>query len=379
MHKHRIDEIELLRAVSFLAIVMQHTLACFMYSPGIGQGAAVTSAFLLLFIRYGVPVFIFITGMVLFYNHGEEDLHYGRFIEKRFSQIFVPYFMWTLIYFIWLGFISGVPASSMGSVLSRIGQMTLRGDSFYHLWFMVMILQFYLLFPLLRSLVIKCKEHPGAFMITCFLLYALYLWLYNYQMPVIYPLVHSPVLKELLDYRDRIFLSWFFYFLLGGFAGLYVDQWRAFLQKINKANLLVFCLSFTYIMYLMVKSGHPGASAGYVINYQITLPLGLTMMVYLSSSLFLFYHLMELIQLQFSRLTRLLKWVGRYSFGGYFIHPLVLFYINAFAQAYLHPLGTILQILLSFILCSLISLIVCLFISKIKTPLGNSLVGKIST
>jgi len=74
-----------------------------------------------------------------------------------------------------------------------------------------------------------------------------------------------------------------------------------------------------------------------------------------------------------------LKWVGRYSFGGYFIHPFVLFYINALAQTYLAPLGIILQILISFVLCSAISLFVCLVISKIKTPLGNSLVGKISS
>jgi surface polysaccharide O-acyltransferase-like enzyme len=379
MHKHRIDEIEHLRAISFLAIVMQHTLACFMYNPGIGQGAAATSAFLLLFIRYGVPVFIFITGMVLFYNHGEEDLHYGRFIEKRFSQIFLPYFLWTLIYFVWISLISGVPASSMASVLSRIAWMTLKGDSFYHLWFIVMILQFYLLFPLLRSLVIKFKEHPYTFMVVGFLLYVLYLWFYNYLVPVFYPAVQSPILKGLLDYRDRLFLSWFFYFLLGGFAGLYVDKWRAWLQKISKANLLVFGLSFAYIMYLMIKSGHPGAAAGYVINYQITLPLGMTMIVYLVSSLFLFYYLTELLQSKCTRLAGRLKWVGRYSFGGYFIHPFVLFYINALAQTYLAPLGIILQILISFVLCSAISLFVCLVISKIKTPLGNSLVGKISS
>lgn len=378
MHKHRIDEIELLRAVSFLAIVMQHTLACFMYSSGIGQGAAITSAFLLLFIRYGVPVFIFITGMVLFYNHGEEDLHYGRFIEKRFSQVFLPYFLWTLIYFVWISLISGVSASSMASVLSRIAQMTLKGDSFYHLWFMVMILQFYLLFPLLRTLVSKFKKHPVRFMIACFLFYVLYLWVYNYLVPVIYPSVHSPVLKGILDYRDRIFLSWFFYFLLGGFAGLYVDKWRAFLRRINKVNLLVFCLSFAYIMYLMIKSGHPVATAGYMINYQLTLPLGMTMIIYLSSSMFLFYYLTELIQSKCSKLADRLKWVGRYSYGGYFIHPFVLFYINAFAQTYLVSLGTILQILISFALCSVISLFACLVISKIKTPLGNSLVGKIS-
>lgn len=378
MHKHRIDEIELLRAVSFLAIVMQHTLACFMYSPGIGKGAAVTSAVMLLLIRYGVPVFIFITGMVLFYNHGEEDLHYGRFIEKRFSQIFLPYFLWTLIYFVWISLISGVPASSMASVMSRIGWMTLKGDSFYHLWFMVMILQFYLFFPLLRSLVIKCKNHPYTFMVVCFLLYIGYLCFYNYLVPVFYPAVKSPILKGILDYRDRLFLSWFFYFLLGCFAGLYVDKWRAFLQKINKVNLMVFGLSFLYIMYLMIKSGHPGAAAGYVINYQITLPLGMTMIIYLASSLFLFYYLTELIQAKYSKLAGGLKWVGRYSYGGYYIHPFVLFYINAFAQAYLAPLGTVLQIVVSFALCSVISLLVCLVISKIKTPLGSSLVGKIS-
>ena len=48
--------------------------------------------------KFAVPLFIFITGMVLFYNTGEQ-LKYGRFMQKRLTDVIAPYVVWSLVYF----------------------------------------------------------------------------------------------------------------------------------------------------------------------------------------------------------------------------------------------------------------------------------------
>ena len=58
-------------------------------------GDGLMMAVLLMATKFAVPVFIFITGMVLFYN--DKGQHYGRFIKRRFGDIYVPFAVWTLI------------------------------------------------------------------------------------------------------------------------------------------------------------------------------------------------------------------------------------------------------------------------------------------
>lgn len=378
MHKHKLSEIEILRAFSFLAIVLQHTLACFIYSDNMDAGSALAAAFLLLTSRYGVPMFVFITGLVLFYNHGNEELEYGYFLKKRFNSVFVPYFLWTVIYFIWLSFLSGTPSAGSSSFLAQIGRHTIAGDAFYHLWFMVMILQYYLLFPWFIKLVLKTARRPVLLLGATFALYMAYIWSYNYLIPSIYSSIHSPLLKALVDYRDRLFLSWFLYFIMGAAAGLNITRIKDFIQRFSKTAGVAFAATFAYIFYRMALSAHGNDSGSWVINYQITLPLNLEMVFYLTVSLLFMYNIAFFISSRFSNFGRSIQTVGRYSLGGYFIHPLVLFYLNSFARAYLAAVNPIAQIIIVFGICSLSSILLCFIISKMSLPIGNALVGRIS-
>ena len=101
MQKHRLDEIDILRGLTFLAIALQHSLAGLIYAPDLDTASAWISAFLLILIRYAVPMFITITGLVLLYNHSQGELDYPQFLQKRLAQAFIPYLLWTIIYYVW--------------------------------------------------------------------------------------------------------------------------------------------------------------------------------------------------------------------------------------------------------------------------------------
>jgi len=376
MFKHRLYEIDILRGLTFLAIVMQHTLASFIYSPALTIGPALVSAFLLVLIRYAVPMFIFITGLVLFYNHSDKEFNYWEFIHKRFTQIFIPYAVWTVIYYFWP---SGRVGSSLSTILSDIGGMIIRGDACYHLWFMVAIMQFYLLFPFFRWFVLKFKNRSISTLSFCFVLYIALMWFNTYQAPLLYEQVQSPLLKTLLEYRDRIFISWFFYFVLGGYAGLYAGKLRIILRALQKNNIYIFLLSFMLVLIAVVKTGKINSAGIYIMNFLFTLPLTPVMVVYLTSSLTTIYYLSLTHFMKNRLITRILTTFGRYSYGCYFVHAMVLYYTNTFITAYLPMANILLQLGLVFTVCSLVSLILCFLMSQLKIPIGNLLVGRISS
>lgn len=376
MFKHRLYEVDILRGLTFLAIVMQHTLACFIYKPELAGAPALVSAFLLVLIRYAVPMFIFITGLVLFYNHSDKEFSYPNFIKKRFTQIFIPYAVWTVIYYFWPG---GRSAGNWADIISGIGRLIVNGDACYHLWFMVAIIQFYLLFPLFRWLLLKLRNKAGWTLGICLGLYIGLMWFNSYQAPQLYDQVHSPLLKTVLAYRDRLFISWFFYFILGGYFGLYARKLRIILAAVQKSNVYVFLFSFILVLYIVANTGHVNSAGIYTMNFLFTLPLTPMMVVYLTSSIITIYYLSLTRFLKNRPLTWILKTFGRYSYGCYFVHAMVLYYTNTYVTGYLPRAGTLLQLGLVFTLCSLLSLGLCFLMSRLKIPLGNLLVGKISS
>lgn len=375
MQKHRLDEIDILRGLTFLAIALQHSLAGYLYAPGLDAVSAWISAFLLILIRYAVPMFITITGLVLLYNHGQGEFDYRRFIQKRLVQAFIPYFVWTIIYYVW----SSGPAilASPSAAPAVIARLTLSGEACYHLWFMVAIIQFYLLFPFLRWLILKNENQPVFFLTVSFFAYIGLMWLWRQPLPQMVNL-QNPWLITLWNYRDRLFLSWFFYFLLGGFAGLYVGRLRQITKDIQKTNAFVYITIFAFVFYQIVTTGQTSPSGTYQLNFNYTLPLTPVMAFFITSALLTVLYRAQTAFLRYDLLRRILNLYGRYSYGCYFIHAMVLYYTIIIVSRYLLGTPVLVQLAVTFVACSLGSLALVYTIDYLRIPGRNYLIGKIS-
>jgi len=373
MHKHRLYEVDILRGMTFLAIVIQHVLAVFLYSPRLTTADALVSAIILVFIRYAVPMFILITGLVLFYNHGEGAFHYSTFLRKRFTQIFIPYAIWTLIYYLW----SGMARGSASDFLSDWGRLILSGEACYHLWFMVAIMQFYLLFPLFRWLLLRYKKNPGPVLTIGLLAYIGLMWFNTDWAPALYAQTASPWLKTLLAYRDRLFISWFFYFILGGYAGIHARKLRIILRYMQKHNIYIYLLTFLLVVGAVISTGKTSSTGAYQYNFLFTLPLTPLMVVYLTSSLLTIYFWALKYFQKDHILTRLMKTFGRYSYGCYFVHAMLLSYSTALLNTYWPGINPLVYLVAAFSVCSASSLAACYLMSLVQIPVGNLIVGRI--
>ncbi|GGH60134.1 membrane protein [Paenibacillus silvae] len=321
--KERIIEIETLRGMAFAAVVLQHSIAHYSLVPQAGLQDGVVMAVLLMLSKFAVPLFIFITGMVLFYNTGEQ-LNYSQFMRKRVMDVILPYVVWTLIYFIltprsWTGF--------GWQELSDLGLKLVTGKTASHFWYIIMLIQIYVFFPLFLSSIryIYQRYQAKGRMIALFISGIVYLILADQLSTIAHWMepLQIPVLTDAFTtYADRNFIYFFFYFVLGAAAGLSVQNWRKWVHRLRWVSWLVFIvLGLRFIYLLMLEFQKPD---GFQISFYTVSLIRPGMILFLLASILVLYQLA--VKLQQPMVLLWLAWIGGMSYGGYLMHMLVLRY-----------------------------------------------------
>ncbi len=321
--KERITEIETLRGLAFAAVVLQHSIAHYSLVPQAGLQDGVVLALLLMLAKFAVPLFIFITGMVLFYNTGDK-LHYGQFMRKRVMDVILPYVVWSLIYFIL------APRNWATFGWQDIPDLALKlvtGKTASHFWYIIMLIQFYVFFPLfLRGIryVVHRYQAKGRmlallgsgvlFLVLSDQLRNIAGWMERMQIPVL--------TDAFTTYADRNFIYFFFYFVLGAAAGLSVQRWKEWINRLRWVYWLVFIILGLRFMYLlMLEFQKP---EGIQIRFYTVSLIRPDMILFLIASIMVMYQLAS--KLHHHRVLYWLGWIGSMSYGGYLMHMLVLRY-----------------------------------------------------
>ncbi len=94
----------------------------------------------------GVPLFIILSGVLLL-DPAKADESLTVFFKKRAARIALPFVFWTAAYFAWAHYIHGLQLTP-----SNIFSGLLNG-SYYHLWFVYLLIGLYCVTPVLRIIV----------------------------------------------------------------------------------------------------------------------------------------------------------------------------------------------------------------------------------
>lgn len=102
----RIQELYYIRAIAAIGILIIHATGSFAVRSDFGTRAMYLGIFLNQFFRFGSPVFMMISGLVIFYNYRSMDeFDTGRFLKKKIKFILVPYSIWSALYFLYTSYI----------------------------------------------------------------------------------------------------------------------------------------------------------------------------------------------------------------------------------------------------------------------------------
>ncbi|MCD8036841.1 MAG: acyltransferase [Clostridiales bacterium] len=169
---------------------------------------------------FAVPGFIFLSAMKYFMKYSDKPLDYGSFLKSRIKYVVLPYVLWNVIYYlalIPLGFFVFYPAELIKYIFV--------GNMISHFYFVVAIVQFYLLMPFWLWLVNKVS---GKILIP---------------VSLVIMILFGQYLGAGFRYNDRIFLKYIFYWICGCYAGKYSDRFWSFIKKYSKVIAAVFLLA----------------------------------------------------------------------------------------------------------------------------------------
>ena len=88
-------------------------------------------------------------------------IDHSTFWRRRFALVAVPYLCWTVIYFL-----VGLPSETGTPRSDVVHLLYLFGTGYYQLYYLLVLLEFYALFPLLLVLLRRTAGHHGVVLLV---------------------------------------------------------------------------------------------------------------------------------------------------------------------------------------------------------------------
>ncbi len=317
--KH-LEEFDYLRGIAIIAVVIIHCTGSHWWKGTVNElnFLVLANSFFFKFSSFAVPVFIFISGFILTYNY-DEEVPIREFYIKRIKYILYPYVIFSFIYLLYY-LING--SLFLNKDLLLIAFKLFSASMAFHLWFIALIIQFYLLFPHILTYCFSVKNEK--LVLACSLMVSLLCSLVMIFFQSVFKVSIDGNFHKLLDLiGDRIFLPYLFYFILGMHFCRKADFIKRHILNINIIFLfftLIICAIFRMQIYL--KRIYTDKVSDFVFLTDLTDCI----LWYIASSFaIIFFYRIALVCLD-NRFTFLsiLKKIGSYSFGIFLIHGLFL-------------------------------------------------------
>lgn len=150
----RIREIDYMKGLAILGVIGIHASINFTPLEPMGPLAwfLVNVGF---FLQFAVPLFIFLSGFLLSLRYGGE-YSMGQFYVKRAYSILPQYLFFSLLFLAGKNLLYG-PVTAMQAIFSL-----LTASSSYHLWFIAVIAELYLLYPLIARIYRRAEKSSLA-------------------------------------------------------------------------------------------------------------------------------------------------------------------------------------------------------------------------
>jgi peptidoglycan/LPS O-acetylase OafA/YrhL len=201
-----LSSVDVVRVLTIALVIGVHTVS---QQPG---GTDMVSGALLNVMHVSREVFFLLTAFVLSYSYRHRaPARWWGFWRRRYWLIAIPYLAWSLIYFFARGETTAVGA---------LGAMLLTGTAAYHLYFLLVSMQLYLVFPLLRRLVTATRHRPGRVLAV-----AVAYQLAVYTLAQVHPDVG--VLTPWLRDPSPYLFSYLGFIVAGGVAATHADAFLA--------------------------------------------------------------------------------------------------------------------------------------------------------
>ena len=290
--------------------------------------------------RACVPLFVAISGALLL----PMTLSSTEFIKRRFSRIFFPFLIWSLVYIV-INYISyGLHTSYL---ISDIIKLPFRfSENGLHLWYLYVLLGLYLFVPIISPWIEKASKRDKLIFIT--------IWLFTMLIPFVKKVYQQPFGEA--SWND---FGTFYYF--SGYLGYLVLGHLLYTTHVlnRKLGFIIWPMLFVFGFMLTFGGQHYIYTHKGGFSYQIW---GFTTInvAFMVIAVFLF---VKNIQIKYQAITNVIIEISDKSFGIFLVHYFIVYklhdfiYPMGFSPAIIIPANTIVTLGLSYGIAKIISFI----------------------
>ncbi|MDG5816953.1 acyltransferase family protein [Chitinispirillales bacterium ANBcel5] len=219
---------DLLKVMAGFCVVLIHSSAPLLLDYSEVGGRVWWSANLYnSFSRWCIPVFFMISGAFLLGK--AHQIKMGAFFKRRTERVFVPFLIWSWIYFLFRVFVNNEDLR-----FTYFPQLIIQEPVYYHLWFFYVLIMLYILAPVISAYVNKAESVNVG--------YFLFFWFF-----------FASILPMLESYYD--FTSLFSLTTVDGtvyYVGYFVLGYMINKVELGKGGVLLFVILFLYALFLTV-------------------------------------------------------------------------------------------------------------------------------
>jgi surface polysaccharide O-acyltransferase-like enzyme len=292
--RDKLYELDYIRFIACLAVMIVHITATGVTGYIHGSFPHLVTLLINKSLKFTTPIFIFLSGVTSFYSYRTKKFNYFPFLKRRLSKVLLAYLIWCIIYY--LAYIEiGYYTWDINFFIMSV----LQGTMIYHLYFVIIIVQMYIVGPAFYNL-LKATDKKVAILIFA----------------AIVTLLSAEFIR--FELSDRLFLKYIVFYMLGIYVTLERDLFVSWIER-HKMHVAA-CYLATGLAYTVVSYYDMSISTYVWFFYSI-------------ASVFFVYYVGLVMKELFSKYYSFIKLFGQSSYYIYLMHPLVLTVMILFAES----------------------------------------------
>ncbi|MDD4781174.1 MAG: acyltransferase [Tissierellia bacterium] len=320
-----------MRCIACIAVIIVHITAIGVTDYMQGSLPHILTLIINRSLKFTTPIFVFLSGITGFYSYRNRDIDYISFVIKRVKKVIIPYFIWCVLYYIYfirLGF--------YGFDIVFFIKSFIAGNMSYHLYFVIIITQLYILGPIFYGLIKKSNNK-----IMLLFIFA----------------VINLLCAQFLNFKlsDRIFLKYMFFYLIGMYVTLEYNKFKSWIEN-HKAIITIGYITFS-IFYILVT------------YYQWEL-YSLSWFLFSTISIFFVYLIGLAVKDKFIKFYGYIRLFSQSSYYVYLMHPMILTTMIMITEK-LGILSITKKLIIYFVVVIPLSVILSLSYTKIKNTIKD--------
>lgn len=260
------------------------------------------------FSTFVVPAFIFMSGVKMFLGGKDKKFKYLKFYRGRITRVILPYILWVTIFYIYF-----LSHDYFEFSWNGLFHAWYRGDLVGHFYFVIIIVQFYILMPV-WAFVLK-RLDAGIGIVFAVLISVVFGYNLTYIWEIIFP-------GSVFAFDDVVFTKYLVYWVCGCYIGMNYEKFKQAVLHNKIFITLLFILSGAADIYLAYKT------------YSLTaLWMDNVHLMYCTAAILFFFMIFAWVADNKESVSSLTKAIDTQSYNIYLSHCLVILFLNDFLIA----------------------------------------------